>query len=166
MQISCKNCGTAIRIRASRANRTKFCSMACRREFQALTHELKPHLKAMRFRCRYREGWADRGIQCLITSTEELLAILGPKPGPGFSVDRIDVNGNYEAGNIRWATQKQQMNNRTNNIFITYQERTLTLQQWADETGLSKSCLHYRYLSPYWSVEEMLTTPPRKARSS
>jgi len=162
MQVTCKNCGSVVRVRPSHASRTKFCSMACRREFQASTHELKRHLDGMRFRCKQRKGWADRGIKCCIASTEELLNILGPKPAAGFSVDRIDVNGNYEAGNIRWATQKQQMNNRTNNIFITYDNKTLTLQEWADRTGLSKGCLHYRHLSPRWSVEEMLTTPAKK----
>jgi hypothetical protein len=47
------------------------------------------------------------------------LAHIGPSPGPGYSVDRIDVHRGYEPGNVRWATASQQANNRRNTTWVT-----------------------------------------------
>ena len=59
------------------------------------------------------KNYGGRGISVKFASFEEFFAEIGPKPSPDLSVDRIDNDGNYESGNIRWATRSEQrMNTR------------------------------------------------------
>lgn len=92
-----------------------------------------------------------------LNSFEEFLADLGVRP-KGTTIDRKDVNGNYEPGNCRWATNKEQMRNRRNSRIIEYDGKRLTLSAWAEITGLRHSNILQR-LASGWSVEKALTFP-------
>ena len=59
---------------------------------------------------RYKD-YGGRGIKFLFTSFEQFFAELGPRP-QGLSLDKINNDGNYEPGNVRWATSKEQGLNR------------------------------------------------------
>lgn len=97
-------------------------------------------------------------------SFEAFLADMGECPSDSHTIDRINNNRGYEPGNCRWATMKEQQNNRKNNRRLTYEGETLTLQQWADRTGLDRKTISMRLDRLGWSVERALTTPSQRKK--
>jgi len=98
-------------------------------------------------------------------SFDAFLADVGPRP-PGtngkraaYSLDRFpDKNGNYEPGNVRWATWREQQNNRRNNRRLTLGAETHTLAEWARRLGVSGPAVSQR-LRMGWSMADALTSP-------
>lgn len=75
------------------------------------------------------------------------------------TLDRKDTNLNYTPDNCRWTNEKTQQNNKRNNRYITYQGKTRTLSQWAEEKNIKVSTLHKRLYVLHWSIEKALNTP-------
>lgn len=63
-------------------------------------------------KCASWPNYGGRGIKFLFANFEQFLAEVGARPTPRHSLDRINSNGDYEPGNIRWATRSQQNKNK------------------------------------------------------
>ena len=95
---------------------------------------------------------------------DNLIQDVGSKPGPEFSLGRIDNDGNYCPGNLRWETNRQQSNNKTTNRMITYNGETLTLSEWERKTGVSSTTIAYR-LNVGWPIGEAMETAPHATKN-
>lgn len=75
-------------------------------------------------------------------SFENFLADMGER-GIGETLDRIDVNGNYEPGNCRWASAKTQQRNRRNTNYLQFKDGERIAMDVADEIGVKKAAMQY-----------------------
>jgi hypothetical protein len=87
------------------------------------------------------------------------LAHVGARPGPEYSIDRIDNNRDYEPGNVRWATIREQSRNTRRNHPITFQGKTQCLTDWAQELHCSRELIRDR-IARGWTEEDALTVKP------
>lgn len=78
-----------------------------------------------------------------------------------LTIDRIDVNGNYEPSNCRWATTAEQNRNKSDNVYVTYDGETKIATDWARLLGMSVNTL-LRRIRDGWTVEQALTIPASK----
>lgn len=124
--------------------------------------------RSMIARCESRT-WRDfpnyggRGIRVCDRwrhSFDAFVSDVGRRPSSTHSLDRIDVDGNYESGNVRWATLEEQANNKRNTLRLTVRGETKTATEWMRIAGLTRRALDARIASG-WTPEQIVDTPLR-----
>ena len=114
---------------------------------------------AMKKRCKHDPNWAGKGIKVCAEWENDPQAFMDWAMANGYddslTLDRIDVWGNYEPSNCRWADRRTQMNNTTTNVYITIGGVTKTATEWERESGVSASTIIHRYERGY-SGEDLL----------
>ena len=88
---------------------------------------------------------------------------MGRKPSNNYSLDRINNDGNYEPTNCKWSDRKEQQNNKRTTRFITYENKTLSIAQWAERLGIRSDTLKWR-LDKNWPTKKAFFKPIRIKR--
>lgn len=128
---------------------------------------------SMKNRCsnskdKYWNDYGGKGIRVCESWKNDFMRFYEWSINNGYSdnltIDRIDVNGMYCPENCRWATNKEQQNNKTTNHYITYNGETKTMMQWAEELNIKYTTLRARINSYKWSIEKAFNEPIRSAK--
>lgn len=120
--------------------------------------------KGAKKRCRLKtdpayHNYGARGIDMCdewYNSFEAFYRDMGPRP-PKLQLERIDNNGNYEPGNCKWATSKEENRNKRSNHIWEHGGRKMCISEWSEFTGIRKDTLRRRVVVYGWSIEKALT---------
>lgn len=166
------SCGTRKVIRVNRVKNgvSKSCGCLHREVITKHKHTKENRLaysawRGMKARCLNYDpdpNYGGRGITVCDRwrhSFESFLEDMGECPD-GMSIDRIDNNGNYEPGNCKWSTVKEQSHNRRTNVLITVGDKTQCISAWAEEVGIHNATISGR-LKRGWSEYDAIMTPPK-----
>ena len=80
------------------------------------------------------------------------LSDMGKKPTSKHSLDRIDVNGDYEPTNCRWATQKEQCRNKRSNRYLEYKSHRMIMKDWSEFIGVHYMVVHHHLKTKSFST--------------
>lgn len=160
----CECCGTEKVLAGSDLKRKKARKTSCTCSKPRPGHERENRIWAnMRYRCENTncnnyDKYGGRGIKVCERwqNFSNFLADMGPCPSPKHSIDRFPNNdGNYEIGNCRWATRKEQANNRAVTTFIELNGVKRPLTEWAELLGILVKTLDMRFRRG-WPPERIL----------
>jgi hypothetical protein len=170
------DCGNMTEADGNRLRRKRTQSCGCLHTERTIeintTHGMRYHhlygtWKGIIFRCTNPRGqdyasWGGRGITMHAEWRHDFKAFHDHVSGlpnygkKGYSLDRIDNDGNYEPGNVRWATQSEQNRNTRATRYITFNGETKPLVDWAETTGIKRTTIARR-LKLGWTLEKALT---------
>jgi hypothetical protein len=166
-------CGTVSIVDAANLRYGLSKSCGCYRRERPITTGLSGHpfykiWRGMISRCDNLEHPAYRlygalGVYVCERWKNDLLAFagdIGPRPGPEYSVDRIDPDGPYSPDNCRWANPTTQQNNRRTTVYVTIGEETHRVPEWLQIFHISRSTYTGRRQRGM-SARDALATPIR-----
>lgn len=117
--------------------------------------------------CKDFKGYGGRGIVvCDEWRSLELFIAWATGSGylDGLTLERVDFDGNYEPANCKWIPNERQAKNTRRCKFLTFNGKTLTMSDWARETGIKVTTIVAR-VNRGWSVERILTVRPIPLRT-
>lgn len=92
-----------------------------------------------------------------LESVENFYADMGEPPTPKHTLDRIKTDEGYTKTNCRWATMKEQQNNKRCCVYLTHNGKTQTITQWSQELGIPPMTITAR-IRQERPIEEILST--------
>ncbi len=105
--------------------------------------------------------YGGRGIKVCdrwLHSFENFLADIGPRPRPGYSVERENTNGDYEPENCRWATQREQCQNQRRNHVLEVDGERLPIAAWAERFGINPRAI-WKRIKRGWPAKAAVSVP-------
>lgn len=93
-----------------------------------------------------------------VGSFRQFLSDMGSKPAPGLTLDRIDNERGYMPGNTRWATPREQAENRRTTRKLSIGNKTMSLAAWGRVNGVSKSNVYSR-IRAGWTPIDAVSVP-------
>lgn len=113
--------------------------------------------RCLRPKCRAFPSYGGRGIKICERwlSYIQFLEDVGRRPDKSLTLDRINNDGHYEPGNVRWATRKEQANNTRSTVFLPFNGEMLSLAEIARKLNIGRNTLTYRLKN--WPLEAALT---------
>lgn len=110
------------------------------------------------------KDYGGRGVAVCSEWLHDFMSFYGLAMANGYTdnltIDRIDVNGNYEPNNCRWVTDKQQAQNRRSCKNITINNETHCIKEWCEILGLNYYTIIKR-LKLHWTIEQALELEDR-----
>lgn len=88
-----------------------------------------------------------------LASVQNFLIDMGEPPTESHTLERSDGNAGYVLSNCRWATPKEQANNRSTNVNLTWRGETRTMKEWSEVLGINYQTLRYR-INHGWAISE------------
>lgn len=134
-------------------------------------HRLRPVWRGMKNRCYNSKApkykyYGGRGITVCAEWKDNFQAFyewsLANGYEEGLTLDRENVDGNYEPSNCRWVTVNVQNGNKRNNRLLEYQGVTKSIPEWSAITGIPTTIIYGRIHYHGWTVERALTTKVRR----